>query len=185
MASIVTFNEKNWSLGNFLPIVPEKTSLGLQRAKPRGKVVYCNCCKLQGCWVTMGRRKMPCILERMAPFLFMGKKEKDTQQNSKRQWVFNSLLLSGKPLWRPESSGPQPERDCSFPSSWAMHLESHCFWEKKNTEPGEGTAWRTPVRESSGEEHLHSGSEVGVQYQRRRWVPLLSYDLKVREMTFL
>ena len=61
--------------GNFQPIVPEKASLGLWRAEPGGKVVYCNCCKLQGCWVTMGRGKMPCILERMAPFLFTGKKK--------------------------------------------------------------------------------------------------------------
>ena len=59
------------------------------------------------------------------------------------------------------------------------------FLEKENAELNEGTAWRTPVRESSGEEHLHPGSEVGAQHQRRLRVPLLSYDLKVHEMTFL
>lgn len=44
----------------------------------------------------------------------------------------------------PRAQGHSLKRDCRFPGSGAMHLESHCFWEKKNAELGERTAWHTP-----------------------------------------
>lgn len=48
--------------------------------------------------------------------------------------MFSSLLLSAKPLLRPEGSGPQPEKRCDFLTSWAICLASQGLCEKKNLE---------------------------------------------------
>lgn len=105
------------------------------KGRARRQSWFCDCHKLQGCRGTVRRRKLCWILGRMVPFLFTEKK-KYTQQNSGRQWVRSSLLLFAKPLLRPECSGPQPEKRCSFLTSWAICLASHCLCEKKNLDPG-------------------------------------------------
>ena len=132
-----------------------------------------------------GEEKCPVFWKEWPPFFSWGRKKRTHNKIQRDNKSSTACCYQASHCEGLRAQGHSLKRDCSFPRSWAMHLESHCFWEKKNTEPGKGTAWRTPVRESSGEEHLHSGSEVGVQHQRRLRVPLLSYDLKVHEMTFL
>lgn len=66
---------------------------------------------------------------------------------------------------------------------WAMHLESHCFWRRKmqswmRAQPG--THLYERVQERSTLPWQWSGGPAPTKTR----VPLLSYDLKVHEMTF-